>query len=176
MKVFLFSMAALLALWMFPEEQTDPELDSADTVAMFKASYLFKFASSNDWPESTKTGPFRIAVSGNEAILRELSEKYATKSIGSQVLEVLPLEEAKNGDHLHIIYFGGTDKEDELLMKKAPRSGTMIVAEGREALKNGATIGFVTVDNATRYVLNHEEAKKRSITLGSTIILWAVSN
>lgn len=177
MKLIWFFVAFLYTAYLGGLEQTDPTLEDADTVAILKASYLFKFATSNEWPSNTEKGSFKIAVYGNDNIYRELLTKYATKAIGDQSLEVVELTAPSASSFYHIIYV--SDKQPEALaaiVKSVGNKPTMIIAEGRDNTKKGAMICFVTVENSTRYVINSEAALKRNITLGSTIILWAVSN
>lgn len=170
-------LAALMLLVGLGKEQTDPPLEEADTVAILKASYLFKFATSNDWPNEVKSGPFKIGVYNHDGVFRELSAKYATKPIGSQALEVHRIDKPTDTDYYHIVYAPSKDGE---ALKKLAASGagkpTLLVSDGKDNLKKGAAISFVVVDNGTRYMINTDEAQKRQISIGSTILLWAISN
>lgn len=167
----------LFALLVAPVPQTDPPLDDGDTVAMLKAGYLFKFASSSDWPSEAKTGSFKIGVYNNQNVFSELAAKYATKPIGNQALEVIRIDQPDQFEYCHVVYAAGAN-EDALKKITRHTSGkpTLLVGDGKSALQKGATIAFVVVDNSTRYIINPEEAQKRKISLGSTILLWAVSN
>ncbi len=177
MKLLWFFVAFLYTAFLGGLDQTDPTLEDADTVAILKASYLFKFATSNEWPSTTEEGSFKIAVYGNNNIYRELLSKYATKAIGDQTLEIIELTTPSAGSYYHMIYVSDTEPEAlSTLVKSVGSKPTMIIAEGRDNMKKGAMICFVTVENSTRYVIHSEAAIKRNITLGSTIILWAVSN
>ncbi len=170
-------LAAFMLLVGLGGEQTDPPLEDADTVAILKASYLFKFATSNDWPNEVKSGPFKIGIYKHEGVFRELAAKYATKPIGSQALEVHLIDKPDDRTHYHIVY--APAKDGEALKKLAAASAgkpTLLVSDGKENLKRGAAISFVVVDNGTRYMINTDEAQKRQISIGSTILLWAISN
>lgn len=173
----LILFMALLLAFFGATEQVDPPLEEADTVAILKASYLFKFATSSDWPAEVKKGPFKIAVLGSDAVFRELMAKYATKPIGSQELEVHLLQKPDFSEYYHVVYVAGEAAD---LMKRVAKSSsgkaTLLVADGKENVKHGAVASFVVIDNTTRYIINFEEAQKRKVSLGSTIILWAVSN
>lgn len=161
---------------MIPVTQTDPPLDDGNTVAMLKAGYLFKFASSSDWPEEVKTGNFRIGVYQNDAVFSELAAKYATKPIGNQALEVIRIENTEKFEYCHVIYAAGADKAAlQKITKHASGKPTLLIGDGKSTLQSGAAIAFVVVDSSTRYIINLEEAQQRNISLGSTILLWAVS-
>lgn len=170
-------MAALMLLFGGATEQTDPPLEEADTVAILKASYLFKFATSNDWPTDVKNGPFKIGIYGHQGVFRELSAKYATKPIGSQALEVHLIEKLDDRNFYHIVYAPSlNDGALQKLSTSGKGNPTLYVSDGKENLQRGATISFVVVDNGTRYMINTDEAKRRKITIGSTILLWAIGN
>lgn len=177
MKLIWFFVAFLYTAFLGGPDQTDPTLEDADTVAILKASYLFKFATSNEWPSTTEKGSFKIAVYGNDNIFHELLSKYATKAIGDQSLEIVELTSPAAKGYYHMIYVSDSQPDAlSAIVKSVGNQPTMIIAEGRENTKKGAMMCFVTVENSTRYVINSEAAIKRNITLGSTIILWAVSN
>ena len=79
-------------------------MDSADTIAITKASFLFQFARSNDWPQETKEGNFKIGIHGNRILYDFLVEKYSSQSIGSQMLEMVWYEDAEMTEFTHILY------------------------------------------------------------------------
>ncbi len=95
--VFLAGIAIVagLGLAWIQGDQGGPKLDSADTIAITKASFLFQFARSNDWPEETKEGNFKIGIHGNRILFDFLVEKYSSQSIGSQMLEMVWYEDAE---------------------------------------------------------------------------------
>lgn len=174
--MYVWWVALMLLIGVAPE-QTDPPLEEADTVAILKASYLFKFATSNDWPAEAKTGPFKIGIYKHEGVFRELSAKYATKPIGSQALEVHLIEKPDDRSFYHIVYAPSKDGEAlKKLASAAANGSTLMVSDGKDNLKKGAAITFVVVDNGTRYMINTDEAQRRKISIGSTILLWAISN
>ncbi len=159
-------------------DQTDPEVADDDVVAMIKAAYLYKFSTSCDWPDQMKKGPFRVGVIGDDAVFQELSDKYATKPVGAQLFEVAFLETMPDETFYHLIYLSANagEKEWKAARKYAANQPILVVGEGNQALSAGAAISFVTVGNGTKYIINPESAQKRGISLGSTIMLWAVEN
>lgn len=168
----------LLSLLLgFPApDQTDPEVADDDVVAMIKSAYLFKFSTSCDWPDEVKQGPFRVGVIGDEGVFRELNDKYATKPVGAQLFEVFYHEELQADDFYHLLYLSpdAGEKEWRAVKKYIADKPTLVVGDGENALSLGAAISFVTFENGTKYIINPESAQKRGISLGSTIMLWAV--
>ncbi len=176
MKVLLLTVFSLLSMALVPTTTSDTQLDDADTIAITKANFLFQFASFNDWPEDRKKGPFKIGIVGNDNLYKEILEKYASKAVGSQALEVHRLEKMQSGQFYHIIYVDGAAASAmPNVIKAIGDDPTLVVANNRDALQKGAAISFVPVDGMVRYSINPEVAKKKNITIGSRIQLWAVN-
>ncbi|WP_306640908.1 YfiR family protein [Sanyastnella coralliicola] len=176
MKLFWLGMAALLSVWLQSPDQTDPQVEDDDTVAVFKASYLFKFATSNDWPEDAKTGPFKVGIFGNSSVYENFLNKFATHAVGSQVVEVEEITSANFDEFYHMIYVDrAMSSEFKKVISSVGDAPTLVVADDKSFINSGACISFVVVDNATKYIINSEAAQKKGITFGSTIILWSVS-
>lgn len=175
LSLFPFVLYCLTAGFPSPD-QTDPEVADDDVVAMIKAAYVYKFSTSCDWPDKVKQGPFRVGIVGSESVFQELSDKYATKPVGAQLFEVVLLEKVPDNEFYHMLYLSSTagPKEWKSATKYAEKKPTLLVGEGKGALTQGAAISFVTVENGTKYIINPESAQKRGISLGSTIMLWAV--
>lgn len=176
MKVLFLTVFSLLCLAMVPNKTNDTQLDDADTIAITKANFLFQFATFNDWPEDRKKGPFKIGVVGNDNLYKEMLEKYASKAVGSQALEVHRLDKMQSGQYYHIIYVdGAANGAMPNVIKAIGEEPTLLVANNRDALQKGAAISFVPIDGMIRYSINPEVAKKKNITIGSRIQLWAVN-
>lgn len=169
-RLFLLS-AFLLAGANFAMAQQDAQLDETDVQSSIKGNYLYNFAKYTDWPESRKKGPFIIAIAGNQSLYEEMLNKYATKPIGSQLLEI-KLVEAKNqsaGD-CHILYIDPSIKSElPRLVKELKSSVSMIVTEGEGALDQGAHINFRKIDNVIRFELNDTRCMKTGIAISYSL-------
>lgn len=153
------------------------QLDDADTEAMFKARYLYEFAVSSDWPEEKKVGPFVIAVYGSSSLFLEMSDRYATKPVGGQKLEVVQVMDKEDIPECQMICVSrsaGEDLPDILANLKS--KNTMVVTHIPGAIPPGVTINFVVQDSKIRYKLNTKEASKRKIVIGSKLIQWAIES
>lgn len=167
---------ALLGICATVADQTDPTLEDTDTVAIMKASFLFHFSSSNNWPTSAQDGNFVIGVFGSNGIYEELFEKYSNKPIGSQQVEVIKLTTDKIDKDYHILFVDDT-KLSKLkgITKSLKGKSTLIVSDHPEALAHGADFNFVVVDSKIRYEINQGAVEGKDITLGSKILSWAVN-
>ena len=172
--LFIASIAAIIS----PVIQGD-ELDNADTQAIMKANFLFHFAASNEWPAETKSGPFRIAVVGNERLFQELIDKYALKSIGIQSLEVVYFEkdhEISDSQKPHLIYSESSDEALDALAAHWKDEPVLLVTDSEKALERGSLINFVSIDRRMRYEINAKEASKKGVLIGNRILSWAVNS
>lgn len=169
-------LALGLAWTLVPQTQGDA-LDDADTLAIMKANFLFHFAASNEWPDDVKTGPFRMAIIGDERLFQELSDKYAMKAIGAQVLEIFfiaDLEELEKQGFFHVIYAAVPGDSLRQLASLIADRPVMLVAHDSDALANGALINFIAQNNRIRYAINAKEASRRGLLIGNRILSWAV--
>jgi hypothetical protein len=156
-------------------EGDDAQIDEANTVAMIKANYLFNFSKYSDWPDEYKSGKFNVGVYGDENVYEELLDKYATKSIGSQMLEVTQFESVSEIKRPHVL-FVSKEKRKELsqLTKKLSKKSTMIISDFSGALDEGVMINFVVKEGNIRFEINEKEADQRKIILGDKIKNWAI--
>ncbi|HIB76835.1 MAG TPA: YfiR family protein [Flavobacteriales bacterium] len=176
MVVGIVVFITILGLAWIQGGQGDPKLDEADTIAITKASFLFQFAKSNDWPQATKVGTFKIGIHGNRALYNYLVAKYSSQSIGSQMLEMVWYDEEEVGEFVHILY---TESEGELLaeiISSTENKPIMVVTSVSEEVQmpDGAVMNFVIQANRIRYELDMENALSRGLIVGNRILSWAV--
>jgi hypothetical protein len=156
---------------------TSQQLDDADTEALFKAKYLYEFAVSSDWPDESKKGPFVIAVYGSPNLFLELSDRYATKPVGSQKLEVIQvMDKAEIPDCQILCMSRGVTADLPGISQQLKGTNTMLVTHIEGPAKPGVTINFVIEDSKIRFALNMKEANKRKIVIGSKLIQWAIKS
>jgi len=177
--VVLASVAIIagLGLAWIQGDQGGPKLDEADTIAITKASFLFQFARSNDWPEETKEGNFKIGIHGNRILFNFLVEKYSSQSIGSQMLEVVWYEEAEMAEFTHILYSESEGEELARLIESTGNQPVMVVTSVNSELEmpKGAVMNFIVQSSRIRYELDMDNALLRGLIVGNRILSWAVT-
>lgn len=169
----------LMALFGFlgNDIDTSQQLDDADTEALFKARYLYEFAVSSDWPDASKKGPFVIAVYGSSNLFLELTDRYATKPVGGQKLEVIQVMNKEEIPDCQVLCMSrGVSADLPNILQKLKGSSTMLVTHIDGPTKAGVTINFVVEDSKIRFALNMKEAVKRKIVIGSKLIQWATKS
>lgn len=171
-KLFLFVIAFSCLSANF---QQIPQLNETDTASIIKASYLYNFTKYIDWPAKYKTGNFVISIMGGSNLHKELVEKYNTKQIGSQQLEIRKLSKTLNISSCHVLYVG-PECNDILpdIAKALKDQPTLIVADSKGALQRGAAVNFVVEGTQLRFELNEANATKRDLFVGSTLKSLAI--
>jgi len=161
-------------VWAVQGGVQDPKLDTTDTQLLLKGQYLFQFAKGNDWPETSKSGPFVLAVHGKPELVEELAAKYASHPIGSQPLRVVAVEDLSAVGEPHVLYSEASGSDLAALLGAVKDAPTLVVTFGQEALVAGATVNLFGSDRQLRYEINARDAEKRGILIGNRILSWAV--
>lgn len=162
----------LVVSFNWPPEQVIP---GDNTVAMIRANYLYQFANNNNWPSETKKGKFYVGVMGDKDVFEIMAEKYGTKPIGSQTLDVVSCSEIPSSQYMHVIFIDKS-KKNELAKctKELKDKSTLIVTNWDGALAQGSHINFKNVDGTIRFELNKKAMEDKKITPGVKIIQWAL--
>ncbi|HEY8403011.1 MAG TPA: YfiR family protein [Flavobacteriales bacterium] len=153
----------------------DQSIPSDNTVAMIRAHYLYQFANNNNWPNDTKKGKFYVGIMGDEDVFNIMAEKYGTKPIGSQTLDVVSCTEISASRYMHIIFIDKSKKHElAKCVKELKDKSTLIVTNWEGALTQGSHINFKNVDGTIRFELNKKGMEEKKITPGVKIIQWAL--
>lgn len=149
-------------------DQREPD---KDTTAIIEASYIYNIAKLVEWRDPVmRQGPFIIGVMGSDNLYRELVNKYATRSIGKQPIEVRKLPDLPEVDRCHILFVPGPNREllPAILRQQNARS-TLIVSDFPDALAQGAVVNFIPARNTLKYEINLSNAAKHRIEVGLTL-------
>ncbi len=161
--------AAAFSRW--PEQG----IPSDNTVAMIRANYLYQFANNNNWPNETKKGKFFVGIIGDQDVFEIMAEKYGTKPIGSQTLDVVSCADISSAKFMHVIFIDKSKKgELAKCAKELKDKSTLIVTNWEGALAQGAHINFKNVEGTIRFELNKKGMEDKKITPGVKIIQWAL--
>lgn len=163
-----------LLAWAVSAVVQDPKLDDANTRAIRKAQFLFQFAKSNDWPSEVKSGPFRIGVHNNPAVVEELTRKFALQPVGAQLLEVVEVGDSGMDEFVHILYSEATGEALNELVASTVDQPVMVITAVQEAMPQGAVVNFLSQEGRTKYELNLSNAEERGLLVGNRILSWAV--
>ena len=161
--------------WAFQAMPQDPKLDTTDPHLLTTAQYLYHFAKDNDWPASSKTGPFLIGVHNNPALVKVFADNYGAPPIGDQPLQFLSVEGGDATKGLHIFYTDAKGDELQADLKRIGGRPTLVMTRGLEALSKGVTVNLIVHEGLLRYELNQQDADRRGVLVGNRITSWAVT-
>lgn len=151
------------------------EMNSTRTVAVVKGSYIYNFAKSCNWEESFyEDDIFRIAVYGDRELHDELLDKYSTRSINNQTVEIVWVTDMGQLFNEQIV-FVSRFKEKELANASAicEENGALLITDFDGALLKGSVINFTVVENSISFEVNELQARKNLVLLGTRIKNWA---
>ena len=160
--------------WAFQAMPQDPKLDTTDPHLLTTAQYLYHFAKDNDWPASSKTGPFLIGVHDNPALVKVFADNYGAPPIGDQPLQFLSVESGDATKGRHIFYTDAKDEDLAQQLKSLGAAPTLVMTRDLDALESGVTVNLMVHDGLLRYELNHPDAENRGLLVGNRIASWAV--
>lgn len=151
------------------------KLDESDTRALINANFLYQFANNCNWPPEAKKGKFYIGVLGNTDVFEATKEKFGSKPVGAQIIEVAALTSVPTTQFFQILFIDKS-KKNELAkaIKDLKNKNTLIVTNWEGALEQGAMINFKAVNGSIRYEMNTVAIEEKKITPGVKIIQWKV--
>lgn len=174
MKKLLFIL--LLPLILLTQSAAVRFDQSEEAGAKIKAIYIYNFTKYIEWPADYKEGNFVIGVFGNNSqLLSELSKMAASKTVGSQKLEIRSISNPAEAAQCHIIYIIG-DNSGQLaeVITKIKGKSTLIVTDKPGMAKQGSGINFSIVENKQKIELNRANIEKYKLKVASTLVEMAV--
>ncbi len=172
------TIAVFLLIWISAGafiELPDQGIRPDNTVAMVRANYLYQFANNNNWPVDTKKGKFYVGILGDDDVFDIMAEKYGTKPIGSQTLDVIKCTEVSASKFMHVLFIDKSQKNDlAKFLKELKDKSTLIVTNWEGALAQGSHINFLNVEGTIRFEINKKGMEDKKITPGVKIIQWAL--
>jgi hypothetical protein len=145
-------------------------IDVEDHRYRFKAAFIYNFATLVDWPSSSKTGEFIIAVYGDDPVYQELKKRYSVKSVGSQKVKVVQYSSSSQVGKSHILFVGEKKKSELSTCKSKVNSyNTLLVSEVAGGLSKGAVINFIG-PGGVNYEISKSNAKKKKLVVASRLL------
>lgn len=150
-----------------------------DTKSIYKALFIYNFATLVDWPSDYRKGDFIIGVYGNDvAVYDELNKKYSGKTIGSQKIKVVKHATKKEiNSKTHILYIT-EDKSESITTFNTTFNGksTLLITDKPGYLSKGAVINFVidkNRNNKQSYEIDKSNAKEHKLVIASKLTTLA---
>jgi len=171
-----FFLVVIASLFLLSFDIVDYALYQKDAgPEKFKASYIYNFTKSFEWPES-KTNEFNIVILGtNQSLINYLTEMSSTKTVGTKKIVVKTVNSISETAHPEILYIL-PDKSSVLAeaVSKYKGKGTLIITEKQGLAKVGAAINFVVAEDKLKFELNKTSAGKAGLIVSSKIEAMAL--
>ena len=148
-----------------------------DTQSIYKALFIYNFATLVDWPTDYRKGNFVIGVYGeNDAVYKQLTTKYSGKDIGSKEIKIVKHpSKNENRDKTHILYITeGKSENINSLSNTFSGKSTLLITEKPGYLGKGAVINFVVDQNKQSYEISKPNARKHKLIIASKLANLAV--
>ncbi len=151
------------------------EMNNTKTVAVIKGSYIYNFAKNCKWDESFyEEKTFKIAVFGDKNLHDELLDKYSTKPLNNQIIEVVWVTDLELLFDEQIIFISESKKSElTKLSAIAEENSSLLVTDFDGALRGGSIINFIILNNTVSFDINIPQAQNNSVQLGTRMINWA---
>lgn len=172
-------MVAFLAAWKPVAEagevtdQKEVSIDELNTSAAMKSWVLCGFAEGFNWPQSVKTGAFRIGVLDDPELLKFVLNNCNMTQYGNQIVEVTEVPGVPDGSFYHILYVGNVASSAWKQWKKEVRNvPTLVVTQAEGGVPEMAMVNLHFVNGLMRFQLDESRAQALEISIGNELKSW----
>lgn len=137
-----------------------------------KAAYLFNFTKFIDWPTLPATNePFRLCVSGDDALRRSLEKTIAGESVNGRPIESLEPRTLNDARSCQLLFVAHADGATEARMLTAVRDlPVLTVSDTLNFARRGGGIEFVRENNRLRFDVNLQGAEQGGLKLSARLL------
>lgn len=140
-------------------------------VEKMQAAFMYNFTMLVNWPASSQSGDFVIAVFGNSPINKELEEMAKQKKAGSQTIVVKKVASVGEIGNAQMVFVPNEQKSKiPDVVAKTASNPTLVVTESEGAASNGSIINFTLVDQKLRFELNEAKASAKGLKLAANLV------
>ena len=150
--------------------------DEATLERRVKAAFVYKFAGYVEWPDSAFTSPaapITIGVLGDDAMVGELTQVVAGRTIDSHPLTVRRLRQGESLTGLHVLFVGNSERARLAEARPVRSQPLMVISEHDGALDQGSVINFLIVGGRVRFEVGLDNAERRGLKLSSRLLTVA---
>jgi len=141
---------------------------SADAV---KAAFLYRFASYVEWPSDAPSGPFVIAVAGDEGVAQQLDALQPRMSVHGRPVQVRRVTRASDLVGVHIFYVGpGPMTRTRSLRAVAISRPILLVTDDQDGIRGGGVINFVEAGRNVRFEISLLAADRARLKIDSALL------
>lgn len=137
--------------------------------------YVYNFIKYIEWPQTSKSGDFVIAVIGDSPITKELRALAASKKANGQTILVRNIMSLTEVGTAQVLYISeGKSSFIKEAVEKTKNLPTLVIAEREGLVKKGAGINFLTLEDETlRFEMNKLAILEHKLQISTTLISLA---
>ncbi|HON19610.1 MAG TPA: YfiR family protein [Salinivirgaceae bacterium] len=140
-----------------------------------QAMFVYNFTKYIEWPASTKSGNFVIAILGNSPIYEELIKIAESKNVGNQTIVVRKINSTSEISDQHIVFISeNKSSEIERVTNKIGSNPILLITESSGMIGKGAGINFIIVDNKQRFEMKKENITSKGLKISSELEKFAI--
>lgn len=176
--VFAITMAfaAAPSTVPFPVPANAPTEGERALERRVKAAFLYRFTEFVTWPEAAfarADSAFTIAVVGRDALVEELRQVTAGRTVQGRAVEVRRLAEGEALPAAHLLFVAEVERQRLREWARVAPRHALIVSESDGALDLGSVINFIIVEGRVRFEISLDSAEKRGLRMSSRLLAVA---
>lgn len=141
-----------------------------------KAAFLYKFLGYTEFPPrafADAGSPITIGVIGSDAMLAELSNIVAGRTIQNRPVVIREFRDGEIAAAVHLLFVAGDDPVRVGRVLRAAPNAMLLVTECDGGLQQGSIINFRIVDERVRFDVSLEAADRNHVRLSSRLLTVA---
>ena len=143
---------------------------SQSSIPQAQSIFTYNFTRLIEWPADYKTGDFIIEVYGSGDFYSEIKNYTSGKTVGAQPIVVKKLTNIDEIGKCNILFINfGKSKEIPIIVEKIGSGKTLIIAEKKGCLEDGAAINFVIIEDKLKYELKSSNMTKVGLKFNSNL-------
>ena len=172
--VFVAAWIALLAASL-PQPARAGGSDNSDVETQLKAAFIYNFVRFIEWPPRPGSGPVRIGILGHGDLSSSLEEVIRGKAANGHSIEVLYINAGADAERCEILLIERSEaKHVKDISQALAGKPVLIVCDGGNCFRDGATIAFQMVDESVRFQINQEAAAHAGLKISSQLLKVAL--
>lgn len=141
-----------------------------------KGMFVYNFIKNIEWPESQKSGDFKVAILGDKDLYQTMNSTYAGKEINGQKIVFNYVDSYASVGAVHLLYIA-PEYSSELAKhsSKLRKNKTLVVSDKGGLLYDGSVINFVDNNNKLGYEVSKSNAELVPLTIGPMLLKMATT-
>jgi len=140
----------------------------------YKAAFIERFTRFVEWPDSTDSDTFKIAVIGTTPLKSFLNDLFSDLEIKGTQVELISTNDIDDLSHANVVFISSSEKNrvSDILMhtNKFP---ILTIGDSHGYCAGGVHINMYVDDNYIRYEINPESIEKSNLKISSLLLASA---